>query len=360
MDLKPSRRRVIWTVLLAIAVAGALLFWIFNGPRKPGVIYMLKLSPDASRVAIAKKQEKKEWELFEGNFEKGFRTLRMPAGYRADSSIVYSPDGKYLIFSTTAEVRVLNSSVEKPESGNTGPTILWRQQNSDEGGSTPQKILERSFPITNILPMLDGSLLFMGKVDEIENHQPALVPGSHRTWSRYKWMLSKPDGSISVLNPRGYAFFSTASLIRDEAVFLVQERRVDGSPMDPYEYYLDITTLKPGADLTELERLGNMQDRRGGPRMECDWAGKTCARLMTYTKNGYFAHQLEIIRDGKVCQADGLPDRLEKMSIARAGNAVVLVTRPTPREGSGYKLARVAINADGCAGAKQFFDFPQH
>lgn len=358
MNLRFTCRRVVYTIHKAVSLTGILLVGNLHAAQNPRIIYMPGLSPDGGRVAIAKWQEGTGWELFEGIVQQSFHKLRMPAGHQAGSSILYSPDGKSLLFITVPERSAAKLPIEKSEQANAESTTLWKQYISDDGQSTPQKILESPLSITSVLPLTDGSLVFMGKVEEIKSHSWSPITGSNRVWSTYKWMLRKPDGTVDVINPRSYAFFSIASLIRDEAVFVVQERFVDRQSLRPQQYYLDVTSLKPGVDLSALERLGNMQDRRGGPRLQCDWAGKTCARLMVFDKDGYYAHQLELIRDGKVCKVDGLPDRVEQMAISRSGNAVALITQPTPRKSGGYKLVHVTIKADGCAGDKKFFELP--
>ena len=358
MNLRLAYRRAAWWIRIAIFFAGILPLGCLHAAQGSDLRYMVTLSPDASRVAIAKWQGSTKRELFEGALQQSYRKLRMPAGHRADSSILYSPDGKNLLFTTATERPVAKMQVDKSEPANTEPTTLWQQLIDGNGESTPQKIFERDLPITDILPMMDGSLVFMGKVAEVKSHSWSPITGSNRVWSEYKWMLRKPNGTVNVINPRAYAFFSTASLIRDEAVFVVQKRYLNGRLMNPREYYLDVTVLKPGADLSTPERLGNMQDRRGGPLLQCDWDGKTCARRMTFDKDGYYAHRLELIRDGIVCSVRGLPDRLEKMSISRSGNAVALITRQNPNKDSNYKLVVVAIKPDGCAGDKKFMELP--
>lgn len=358
MTLKFTCRRVASTIYKTASLIGILLVGSLHAAQNSKIIYMPGLSPDGGRVAIAKWQESTGWELFEGIVDQRFRKLRMPAGHRAGSSILYSPDGKSLLFLTVPERSSAKLPIEKSEQANAESTTLWKQHISDDEHSTPQKILESPFSITSVLPLTDGSLVFMGKVEEIKSQSWSPITGSNRVWSTYKWMLRKPDGTVDVISPRAYAYFSIASLIRDEVVFVIQERHVNRQPTNPSQYYLDITALKPGVDLSVLERLGNMQDRRGGPRLQCDWAGKTCARLMVFDKDGYYAHQLEIIRDGKVCKVDGLPDRAEQMAISRSGNAVTLIAQPTPRKSGGYKLAHLIVNADGCAGDRKFLELP--
>ncbi|MBT9508244.1 hypothetical protein [Rhodoferax sp.] len=341
-----------------VSLAGILLMGNLLAAQNSNILYMVTLSPDANRVAIAKRQESTGWELFEGALQQSFRKLHLPLGQLADSSIAYSPDGKSLLFTTVSERSTMALQAGKTEQANVQSTTLWQQYIAGDGESAAQEILARALPMSNILPLMNGSLVFMSKVEEVKSHSWSPITGGNRVWSTYKWMLRKPDGTVNAINSRVYAFFSRASLIRDEAVFVMQERYVDRQPSNPRQYFLDVTELRSGADLSMLERLGNMQDRRGGPRLQCDWTGKTCARLMAFDKDGYYAHQLELTRDGKVCKVEGLPDRLEQMDISRSGNAVALITRPTPRKNIGYKLAYVPINADGCAGDKFFFELP--
>lgn len=325
--------------------------------------YAVALSPDGSRIAVGKKQLRPRWELFEGVLQQPLRRITMPSGFHSTGVFVYSPDGNDLLFAAIADsaaeiVRASNRSSTKDVERITMTESLWRQRLSNDDASPPTKIFEYA-GFSNVLPLLDGSIVFMGAVQRLKSHSPSpLFGGGHRVWANYSWMLRKPDGSITVINPRRYAFYSNASLIRDEAVFFVQERYVDRQPMNPREYQLDVTLLKPGVDLRDLTRLASMQDSRGGPKLQCNWSGEICARVMTYEKDGYYAHHLEIIRNGDVCKVNGLPDRLEKSAISRNGNAIALITRPNPYHDAGYQLALITIGADGCAASKKFFALP--
>jgi hypothetical protein len=357
MNLGLVLKRRWWLSYVATSIVGMLLMEPVHAAQESKVLYMVALNPDASRVAIAKWQPDTNWEIFESAFQARFQKLRMPDGHQADSSIVYSPDGKYLLFTTTVVRPVEKLPPEKTGQKKAGLTTLWRKQLSPDGELASQKVFEGE-PVSNVLPLTDGSFVFLGKTDELKSLSWSPITGGHRVWSNYKWMLRKPDGTVSVINPREYAFFATASLIRDEAVFFMQQRYINGQAVKPKEFYLDITKIKPDADLTALERLGNMQDGHDGPRLQCDWAGTTCVRRMTFNKNGYYAHQLELIRGGKVCRVEGLPDRIERMAIARSGNAVALITRPNPYKEAGYQLARITVKADGCAGDTKYLELP--
>lgn len=331
--------------------------------RTNSIRYSIALSPNGSRVAVGKVQQGQPRELFEGVFQQPLHRVIMPPGLYSTGAFNYSPDGNDLMFAAMAGGAVEAVPADKRSQASDVERIsttesLWRQRLGNDGISSPSKIFEFA-GINNVLPLLDGAIVFMGAVRRIRSHSPSpLFGGGHRVWTNYSWMLRKPDGSITAINPAEYAFYSTASLIRDEAVFFVQERYVNNRPLDPREYQLNITPLKPGADMSALARLGAMQDRRGGPRLQCDWAGRTCARIMTYDKDRYYAHHLEIIRDGKICKVSGLPDRLEKFSISRSGNAVALVTRPNPYRDVGYQLVRIMIDENGCAGEMKFVALP--
>ena len=331
--------------------------------RGDNISYMVMLSPDGSRVAVGKTEKRPQWTLFEGPIAQPLRQVEMPAGLYSTGSFVYSPDGKELLFVATARTAAgvvpAGSTASKADVERlTITNSLWR---SPVGGSSTlatTKIFE-STEMGNPLPLLDGSIAFMGAVKRLKSLSASpLWDSGHRVWTSYNWMLRKPDGSIKIINPREYAFFSAASLIRDEAVFLVQERRVNGQPVNPREYELDVTSLKPSSDLSALARLATMPDRKGGPSVECDWSGKTCTRIMAYDKNQYLAHQLEIIRDGKNCKVDGLPDRLERSAVSRTGNAIVLVTRPNPYRDVGYQLVYIKFEIDNCVINKSHFALP--
>ena len=346
------RMLMVWSVT-AIFLTGCI------PSRENSATYMVALNPDGSRVAIGKNQKGSGWELLEGNLQQSLRLVSIPSGVNATGAFNYAPDGNDLFYATTSsEARV---PADKPSQasgdGRIGTTeTLWRQRLGDDETSPPIKLFEHA-GFSNLLPLLDGSIVFMGAVRLLKSHPPTMFVG-HRGWTNYGWMLRKPDGSMEAISPREYAFFSSASLIRDEAVFFIQESRRGGQSLNPREYEVDSTALKPGVNLSAVTRLGTMQDSRGGPRLLCDWAGRTCARVMTYNKDGYFAHQLEIIQDGRVCKVSDLPDRLEQFSIARNGSAIALITRPNPYREVGYQLAHVTIDESGCAGEKKFFALP--
>jgi len=213
--------------------------------------------------------------------------------------------------------------------------------------------------ITNVQQLLDGSIVFMGRVSQVPNPALPLNAGSGvwSKYSRYSWMLRKPDGGLTVVSSREYAFFSKASLIRDEAVFFVEPAYVNGRPLTPRQFRVNVTALKPGADLSDLAALAAIPVI-SAPRLQCDWSGRTCIRATAYTKNKYYAHQLEVIREGKSCKVINLPDRLERTVISRSGNAIAAIARPSPYSDLGYQLVRMTIGQDGCAGDPVFSMLP--
>ena len=331
--------------------------------------YMVQLNQNGTRIALARWQQHAGWELFEGTTEKGFSKINLPEGHLADGTIFYSPNDKNLLFTTIKNLplplRLRQDSKIKIETEIDEIGTLWQQPVIYKGALLAQQVISRTGSISNVLPLQDGSFVFMGKIRKLKSTSRSPIFESNRVWSEYKWMLSKPDGTItiSIINQRAYAFFDMASLIRDEAVFVVQERPSDEKSTRQKMYFLDITWLAPKSDLSALESLtAGVKPMVYAPRLQCDWAGKTCAQLITFNKfNGsdsYFAHQLEIIRSGNICKIDGLPDRLEKMSISRNGNSVALITQPTPRKSGGHKLVYIEIDTNGCAASKKFFELP--
>jgi len=329
--------------VIALVVAGS------REARGSDVDYMIALSPDGSRVAIEKTEKRPRWDLFEGSLKQPLRKVPLPAGTHGTGIFHYSPDGKELLFATEPSSPIVASAPS------IGRETLWRRQVGIGEGAPPVKIFEHA-GIANVLPLLDGSVVFMGAVGQVS--KPNFPLQSRRdTWTNYSWMLRKADGSVAVVNPRQYAFFSNASLIRDEAVFFVEQRFVNGRAVVPSEFQINVTALKPGADLSDLSTIGNIK-HDAEPGLQCNWSGKTCIRTTTFTKNKYYAHQLEIFRDGKSCKVSGLPDRVERMAISRDGKAVALITRPNPYQSVGYRLAQLEIGGNGCANNVTFNELP--
>ena len=143
-------------------------------------------------------------------------------------------------------------------------------------------------------------------------------------------MLRRSNGTVTSIAPKEYTFFSAPSLIRDEALLVVQERRVAGKSLDPNEYYGDVTPLRATVAPIKAARLAELRDSRGGPRLQCDWAGTTCIRVLPYEKNRYFAHRAEIVQNGTACELADLPDRVEQAAISRVGNSIAFIARPNP------------------------------
>ena len=325
------------------------------------VSYMLALSPDGSRVAVGQTMQRPQWRLFEGHFDRPLHSLQMPAGLYATGTFSYSADGSELLFVATKSSRsaaeLATRSPTEVEAELSRPIdSLWRQRLA-EGQALPKMVFEHQ-GISNAFSLVDGSIVFMGATKRLGLPSPdPLFGGPRRIFATYSWMVRSPDGRLAAINSKPYAFFSQASLIRDEAVFLIQEKRENGRPMRPREYVVDVTRLRTGADLSSLAGLGNTPSKYE-PYVQCDWAGKTCARSTAYTKDGYLAHRLELIKDGRSCVVAGLPDRLEKFAISRNGSAIALITRPNPYRDDGYKLAHVTIDPGGCSGSRKFAALP--
>lgn len=356
-SLMQSTRRA-WTCLL-----GVLLLSCFSVARAGERRYLVTINPDAARVAIAKSQDGLVLQLFEGGIGSPLRSLQVPQDHHFGGAFAYSPGGEFLYFELVRRESMPGAEAARSRQGGSAPpselVALWRQRVGDDGGATTQKLFKRRGGLSNLLPLMDGSVVFMGQVGErSRRHWTGLYDASGPGWREYAWMRYQPDGTVRAIGSRVFAFFGTASLIRDEAVILVQERRINGRAMYPREYYVDVTPLRPGSDLSDLERRGSTKGGNDAPRWQCDWAGSTCARLTSYNKNDYLAHQLQISRDDKTCDVVGLPDRVEFMSVARDGRAVALIVRPSPREDLGYRLAIVEVGRDGCATAVNFHKLP--
>lgn len=322
--------------------------------------FLVTLSPDGMRVAIAKSHGDRGWQLFEGPVSEALKLLPEPKGCHFTGQVTYAPAADALILGTECLARMaeLGDAGAAGGSGAQAPSsfALWRQPIIPGSNAPTQKLLERSLPMGNLLPLMDGSIVFMGKIGEApRQHWPAFM--GIRGWSEYQWMRYLPDGTVHTIKDTVYAFFGAASLIRDEAVILLQERRVNGRAIRPREYYVDVTPLRPGADVFDLERRGSTKGGVDEPRWQCDWAGSTCARLTSYSKKEYLAHQLQISRDDKTCDVPGLPDRIEFMSLARDGNAVAMIVRSTPQLYD-YRLAVVRLGADACPSGIQHFKLP--
>lgn len=345
------------TLLLSVT---ALVVGSSPDARASNVAYMVALSPDGSRVAVGKTEKRPRWDLHEGSLKQPLRKVPLPTGTHGTGIFQYSPDGRDLLFATApSRPGPATSGSDKgtafAAAQSPATETLWRRQVASGDTTSPTKIFEHD-GFTNVLPLLDGSIAFMGSVRQVKKPYSPLQPGNN-TWSTYSWMVRKADGSVTVVNPRRYAFFSHASLIRDEAVFFVEQRYVNGQPVRPHEFQINVTALKPGADLSDLAPLGTIRSD-AQPQLQCDWFGKTCIRTTVYIKNKYYAHQLEIIREGKPCKVAGLPDRLERITISRDGKAVALVTRPNPYENVDYKLAHLTIGDKGCASDIAFIELP--
>lgn len=343
-------RRLLWLSAL-LAASGATA-------RENIVNYLVEISPDGSRLAVAKTQRRPRWELFEGVADQPLRKVPLPKGTHGTGTFLYSPDGNELLFGTEPSNPPASESVNPAAAARAGDRkveTLWRRTVGSGDAIRSTKVFEYA-GISNVQQLLDGSILFMGLVRQVRKPASPLR-ASGGTWSNYSWTLRKPDGGISVISPREYAFFSQASLIRDEAVFFVEPAYVSGRPLTPRDFRVNVTALRAGADLSDLVALAAIP-AISQPRLQCDWSGRTCIRATAYTKNKYHAHQLEVIRQGKSCKVINLPDRLERTVISRSGNATAAIARPSPYSDLGYQLVRMTIGQDGCAGAPVFSMLP--
>ncbi len=346
-------RRLLWLSAL-LAASGATA-------RENIVNYLVEISPDGSRLAVAKSQRRPRWELFEGVADQPLRKIALPESTHGTGTFVYSPDGNELLFGTEPSNPPASESVNPAAAAGAGDRkveSLWRRTVGSGDAIRSAKVFEYA-GITNVQQLLDGSIVFMGRVSQVPNPALPLNAGSGvwSKYSRYSWMLRKPDGGLTVVSSREYAFFSKASLIRDEAVFFVEPAYVNGRPLTPRQFRVNVTALKPGADLSDLAALAAIPVI-SAPRLQCDWSGRTCIRATAYTKNKYYAHQLEVIREGKSCKVINLPDRLERTVISRSGNAIAAIARPSPYSDLGYQLVRMTIGQDGCAGDPVFSMLP--
>lgn len=320
--------------------------------------YLVTLNPDATRVAVGKSFDGLVWQWSEGKIGESLQPMQAPRGHRFSSGFAYSPRADSVYFVTTEPIEsggsVATHANRNLDSRPVEVSTLWQYRYGDHGGATPLHEFPRGHSISNVLPLMDGSIVFMGRVGETRLDLPNSAFVNRRGWSQYQWMQYQPDGTILTLSQNKYAFFGAASLIRDEAAILVQARYVNGRP----QHFIDVTPFKVGVNLTDLERKISLPDTPGGPRLQCDWHGKTCARLSAFSKKEYLAHQLTIFRHDKTCEVAGLPDRIEYMSVARSGTAVALIVRPKPSDDSSYQLAVLDLAGDGCSGRLSLHKLP--
>lgn len=357
-EIKTHKRRLVGYLLRLVLSIWVLLF-VFQAKAVSVPNYMVAVSPDANRVSIAKWTQENGWEIFESAYQReSFRKIRMPEGHLAGGEIAYSASGKELYFSTAHKPNsTALASAAAPHRVELA-SYLWRRKLARDGEEEfLEKIIDR-IPMSNVLPLTDGSVVFMGKVSEIKSSSNIASAMGRTQWGQYTWMIRQADGTIRTLSSQKYAFFGSASLVRDEAILLVQRRVVDWRLVTPNEYFIDVTSLKPGVDIDKFSYLGNLKASHREQHLVCDWFGKTCAKTTSVVSYRYNSHQLELFRDGKSCKVTGLPDRIERMMIARNGEAVALITREDVSDSTPFKLVMVAIKSDGCAGNSSFKDLP--
>ncbi|HVE52905.1 MAG TPA: hypothetical protein VNB23_05935, partial [Ramlibacter sp.] len=75
-------------------------------------------------------------------------------------------------------------------------------------------------------------------------------------------------------------------------------------------------------------------------------------RITTYNAK-FHAHRAEIVRNGRSCGVLETPARIEHAAMASGGDAVALVTRPSPHSDEGYAVHFFALQAGGCSIARQ-------
>lgn len=344
-------RRILMVAIIAAATFASPAF---------ALQYLVTISPDGSRIAVAKREKQPHWDLYEGVVGSPLRSVATPSGAGFTAEFTYSPDGKELLFgSKLSRVATARSGTKRPSAVAGAETqnleTLWKLPIAEGVGSQPRRLFDHA-GISNSQPLLDGSIVFMGLVRRVAKpSSPLSPPGA--SWGNYSWMHWRPDGSITVLSPGQHAFFSDASLIRDEAVFFVERRALDGRLVRPAAFDLNVTPLRPGAGVAELALLITAPTE-SEPRLQCDWHGKTCIRVTVYTKNRYFAHRLEVLRQGRSCLVNGLPDRLEHVALSRDGSTIALITRPRPYVDSGVQLALVKTAGIGCESQATFQNLP--
>ena len=353
---------ILSAVGIAVLSVPAYMAYLLSSYNTRGVsttyTYLPSLSPNGGRVAVAKHVTGQGWQFFESTDMATWHPVPVAPGQQPRSTIGYSPDGKQLIF-VTNPVRPdgLRKTEEQTEVVDASSTV-WRLPLGAERNALPEKVFSHDGALTNVLPLKNGGYAFMAKVSETLNTSWSPNPRASRSWSNYRWHLRTPEGDVKLLSNENYAFFSSASLIRDVATIMMIPTAPDQEQLKGRNH-LVITSIVPHHADVKLEALVDKNNKTGGPHLACDWLGETCARAVAYTNaQGYYSHALDIVRNEKSCPVTGLPNRLEKIEISRDGTHIALITRPTPFQETGYQLAVVSINADGCAGLIRFFELP--
>lgn len=360
---RPIRRNSLFGIPCFPPRFCVLLLTIFLLPwqssaQSGGRRYLVALNPDGIRVAIGKSFDGLAWQWSEGKIDELLQPMQAPRNHKFGSGFAYSPKGDSVYFVTTESNAPVNSAKthanQNLDSRYGEVSTLWQYRLNERSTATPLRTFARGQSISNVLALMSGAIVFLGRVGEIESDSLSSFTQSRRGLSQYQWMQLQPDGTIHTLSQKKYAFFGVASLIRDEAAVLVQARYISGRP----QHFIDATPLRAGVDLTDLGRKIELPSSPGGPRLQCDWEGTTCARLIAVDKKEYLAHQLTVFRHDKACDVTSLPDRIEYIAMARNGTAMALIVRSKPSDDSSYQLAIINFLSDGCPGRLSLHKLP--
>lgn len=345
MEARPrsgvGRLVVALVVVPIVAVIGSCLSLRSDyGP--PSASYRLALSADGQRMLVAKWTQDAGNTLWEGAVGAPLQPVQPPPGERFAGTAAYAAQGPSLLY----------ASVQAAAGDVNGRTRLWKL---DPGGK-PELVLEHPSGIGQVLPLRDGRLVLWTLAAQIargDTFNPN--PRATSNWRVYGWKLWKPDGEMLPLRIPESPFGSPTSLVRDAALVRVEDvRNLADRAAQPRHVLVTVplgqekvpempADLVPATGLTE-------------PRLACDWSGATCLRVTTHEKkvpgDAYYAHRGEVVRHGRSCGVLPAQDRIEHAALASGGDAVLMLTRPSPRVQE-HVAAYFELAPGGCAITRQ-------
>lgn len=329
------------TVLLVVAGAPTAIYLAYKHytPGSSGSTrYEIALSADGSRAAVEKLAPGAAVEVFEGAVGAPWTPVRAPAGFRlAVLGLAYAPDGKSVWYSAV------------PDAEGGGPYTLWRQP---VAGGAPAPLMQHSGALANVLPLRNGGVAFMGEVRVVERTGWSPNPRASDRWHEFRWMLWQPATGTRTLTTKSVLLTGPATMVRDELVLTVAEAKPpQRQGRLERQYEVQALGMGPGARAKPDAAALPEGELLPEPRVDCDWAGTTCVRLMTYDKR-YYAHRAEVVRGGTVCPVAGLPDRIERHRISADGTAVLLLARENPGTDK-LQLIHLALEQAGCGVRKR-------
>lgn len=322
--------------VFAISLFALYFFLILPRTYPDTASYTLKLNSDGTRVLLGKNQPNAGWRLFEG----------LPNGMNEiDLRMLKSKfQGEARFGRLSDDILIVTAPLHEKEPEDKLKT-LWKIKHASSRNSIiePTPLLS-AYGINEFFELQDGRVLTL--IESYDTKNPS-----------FGWHILSGNQLRSV-NLNQYSFSPSISLILDQMVMMVVDRKVEMPRKGESNAWIELIFLKENQQLPILSRFNDIAAHPMVPQLKCAWSGNACVLVESIKKGSELFDRIRLIRYDSECQVAQRDEIVEHIQISNDGRILAAITRANPSRSGEHRLT-VWSDIDGrCEYTSQSFQLP--